>query len=1049
MLMSARHSIGLLEVVLLLTCLRAGAQTFQFKNYGIAEGIHYPFIYSLDQDRNGYLFIGTGEGLYKFDGFHFERFTTKDSLASDFINCSFTDSRGIIWFGHNEGSVSFYNNGKIRSLDLSEISTSRTNAITEDTRNNIWIATQNDGLIKIDQNFQTESFKSDLEGMLIYSVVSVPNGNLLVATDVGLISLFPSKNNESQFELLFVENSPLAVLSLSRFIKGKAYAGTEDEGLFSITSLGDNLVVETISADYDLSTCKMVDVNYDESGNIWLSSLGNGLIHLVPQNDGSFRSINYSEDDQISKNVKTSMIDREGNLWVGSYGDGLSKLINNQFAFYAFEENELARLNLEIHSFYAENKSYWIGTNKGLIECFDRPTNIVRTYNTKHGVPRDSVNGIYADGDHLWIATSRNGIYHKSMADTVFKKMSLSADHLSEMVTAFCGKGKVLYIGTKNGLFEFDAVTKKITRYSNREGLQHNKIRSLYCSKSGDVYVGTEGNGINILKSGQIETVQIGDGNHMYVVRSICEDKLGKIWVGTEGEGILEISSNRQFTTTNGLYSNYCKSMIFDKQNRLWISHTGALSRINLEENSVEVFDEQSGMHYRFNDNASFSDSDDDIWFPGNAGLVRYQSKLDIKNEIEPALNITGVWISDKYYPGNTDIHLPYGVYKLRVEFVGISHRNAEKVSYRYLLEGHDLEWSQNQNDRFAQYNRLEPGTYTFKLIAYNSDGVGGNTVHTIQIIVEKPFWQKAWFIIFCVIIAFLIVRYIVRRRERFLRLNQEYLQKELDARTHEVVLQKELLEEKNNDIMSSIEYARNIQSSLLPSEDKLKGVFRDAFAYIKPKDIVSGDFFWVEEFDDVVLLACADCTGHGVPGAFMSLIGSALLKQVCHIKSIHSPDMVLAALDRELKLFINQNIEGAGIADGMDVAIIEYNKKTKILRIASARRPIVVYSGSERIDVHGDRFPIGGLLNEEKHFTLHQYSLKAGDSFYLFSDGLTDQFGGPKGKKLKKTGVLDMLDRLNQQDMTVQKEVIRSKFEDWMGEQPQIDDVILLGVRA
>jgi serine phosphatase RsbU (regulator of sigma subunit) len=273
-------------------------------------------------------------------------------------------------------------------------------------------------------------------------------------------------------------------------------------------------------------------------------------------------------------------------------------------------------------------------------------------------------------------------------------------------------------------------------------------------------------------------------------------------------------------------------------------------------------------------------------------------------------------------------------------------------------------------------------------------------------------------------------------------------LQAKLEERTKEVVQQKELLEVKNKDITSSIEYAKNIQKAMLPAPDKLNQLFRDAFVYYKPRDIVSGDFYWAERFGNKTILACADCTGHGVPGAFMSLIGSALLKEVCNMKAIHSPEDALHALDKELRAMVNKSDSEFGIADGMDIAIVEFDHDRNLLRCSGARRPVVVYRNGERIELRGDRKSIGGDQEGESGFTVHSIELQHGDSFYMFSDGVSDQFGGEKGKKLKKTGVLRILDNLNGKAMSTQKTIVDEKFSNWMGDHIQVDDIILLGVR-
>ncbi len=279
---------------------------------------------------------------------------------------------------------------------------------------------------------------------------------------------------------------------------------------------------------------------------------------------------------------------------------------------------------------------------------------------------------------------------------------------------------------------------------------------------------------------------------------------------------------------------------------------------------------------------------------------------------------------------------------------------------------------------------------------------------------------------------------------------NQEYLTRELDARTKEVVEQKELLEIKNKDITDSIHYARNIQTAILPHTEVLTSSFADAFVFYEPRDIVSGDFYWIEHIGSRTIIACADCTGHGVPGAFMSLIGSVLLKEIAHNPAFTGPDQILTELHKELFQLLNGKSKEFSLEDGMDITVMEYNSETNKVRFASANRPVLHCSGGVMNEIRGDRKAIGGGGSEFRNesFSLHEIQPHTGDTIYLFSDGITDQFGGTRGKKLKRSGLIDILNPVQSKSMREQLNHVRAKFSEWKGALTQLDDVILIGIR-
>jgi len=255
------------------------------------------------------------------------------------------------------------------------------------------------------------------------------------------------------------------------------------------------------------------------------------------------------------------------------------------------------------------------------------------------------------------------------------------------------------------------------------------------------------------------------------------------------------------------------------------------------------------------------------------------------------------------------------------------------------------------------------------------------------------------------------------------------------------------IIHEKNADILASIDYASKIQEALLPTKENDK-LFKDSFFLLRPKDIVSGDFLWYSEVEDKKIIAVVDCTGHGVPGAFMSMIGNTFLHQIVNEREITNPAEILTELRRNVIRALNQKGDGVNRKDGMDMAICVYNSKAGILEFAGANNPLFVVKDGVAHEIKGDKQPVGYFEGLERPFTNHGISVAKGDCVYLFSDGYADQFGGPKGKKYKYKQLKELLYQNFQKPMSSQKGVLISSFDQWKGPLEQIDDVCIVGFR-
>jgi serine phosphatase RsbU (regulator of sigma subunit) len=291
----------------------------------------------------------------------------------------------------------------------------------------------------------------------------------------------------------------------------------------------------------------------------------------------------------------------------------------------------------------------------------------------------------------------------------------------------------------------------------------------------------------------------------------------------------------------------------------------------------------------------------------------------------------------------------------------------------------------------------------------------------------------------------------------------------EIQAQRDTVVKQKDHIEIIHEEQTSSIRYAQRIQNAMLPSLDMLKEKGLESFLIFHPRNIVSGDFYWVAYQENTLVIAVADCTGHGVPGAFMSMLGIAFLKEIVMKEYITQPDIVLKRLRREVVRSLKQ--EGGNQRDGMDIALCTLNLDTLEMQFAGANNPLYIVKSAighwplavgqgtteansqqptangQLIELKGDKMPIG-IHERMDNFTLHTHTLQKGDCIYLFSDGMADQFGGPAGKKFKYKQLKESLTANGQQPMASQKESIDKLFSEWKGHLEQVDDVTILGIK-
>jgi serine phosphatase RsbU (regulator of sigma subunit)/HAMP domain-containing protein len=288
------------------------------------------------------------------------------------------------------------------------------------------------------------------------------------------------------------------------------------------------------------------------------------------------------------------------------------------------------------------------------------------------------------------------------------------------------------------------------------------------------------------------------------------------------------------------------------------------------------------------------------------------------------------------------------------------------------------------------------------------------------------------------------------------LRENERLLEAKVIERTEEVVRQKEEIETKNQElevlykhVTDSIKYAKRIQEAILPPDSLVKRVLPNSFVLYKPKDIVSGDFYWIDEKDDKTMFAAVDCTGHGVPGAFMSIVGYNILKHSVNNNNFTTPSLILDALNEGVSETLHHGHEESNAKDGMDLSFCTIDYKNMELQYAGAFNPLYIIRDGELMQTKADKFPIGLFLGEQKKkFTNHTFKLKQGDVIYIFSDGYADQFGGPNGKKFMANHFRDLLLDVHKHPIEKQKDLLNKTIEEWRGPLDQVDDILVIGVK-
>ncbi len=1027
------------------------AQIYYFKNFSAASNIPNTYIYAINQQDNGFLWISTGSGLARFDGFSFYPVVFPDSVYTRYSTVIFKDSSGRLWFGCNDGSLFYTENNDL--VKFKELGIQSINQIFENDDECIVIIPQEKSIIKINiKNPENITKYYVPPEITMTSGLSSGDGTLILGTPEGL--LLCSVVNDTVISSGAVEGIEYTkVQSLLRLKNSDIFlAGTEGSGLYIISFNNGKTSIKR--PDNDLIPDNLDIRSVFEAGDrtLWISTFGSGLLNakINPEKSDIESALFFDTSKGLQSNdVKCAFEDFEGNIWAGLYGEGISMLSSQAFWFFA-PGNTPEKNNI---IYIAENDSnYFLGTPSGYYTLNTEKGISGKYFDLRTQLGTDISAYYFENLSNIWVGTKGKGIFKINRYGQA-KEYYYSENSGRNYIRHINSDGGNLWLSTLEGIVVMNKKDgKQIAKFNINDRLPHNSINQIFILNTGEALAATECDRLYkvTLNEGVKPDRRIMSGNIRNKVLCYTQSKNSDIWAGTAGNGIFWFTGDSlyQITTGNKLLSNFCYSILADNNGMIWAGHERGFSRFDPNTGTVKTFPADFAGNVNCNPNAIIEDIKGRVVIGTTEGLMIYDRSKEKNERVVPKTNILSVTINNIIYPLRKEYVLPYGKYSIKINYVGINLGNPQDVYYMTKMDNWDNQWSEEKADREVLYT-LSDGHYRFNLISFSSDELSDNIPVTVDFYIKTPFWRTWWFILFAVTFLTSVIIIFIKQRERAQSRINKYLEDELAVRTSEVVKQKEVIELKNNEITDSINYARRIQASILPDTSKLKEAFSDAFIIFYPRDIVSGDFYWFDRIDDKrFIVVCADSTGHGVPGAFMSMIGATLLQDLISGKKITKPSQILTLLDKQIFSTVNQNVDIGVSNDGMDMVVCEINIPERHVKFASAMRPVIIMMGGESYYIKGNRCSVGGESVTEKYFDDQEYYLGKGDSIYMFSDGFPDQFGGTDGKKMKISRLKSLIESVHHLPMDEQKEIITKFYFDWKGSYEQVDDVLMIGIK-
>ncbi|WP_375561877.1 SpoIIE family protein phosphatase [Bernardetia sp. OM2101] len=956
--------------------------------------------------------------------------------------------------GKDVSSVHKFKNGKFIPLPLTSISS--TTFITEKGLFNVKAKNKID---VYDLNgIKKDSFQIDVEAepLAFYQFNDYSEDEILFLTVFDNLWKynFKTKETSSFFSSEVTQTLKAAQpLNFNILTNGNIAIGTVQKGVFIVDKNGN--IIKNISTAEGLRDNIVMATTQDKQNQLWTALYNginridinaplsvwtkeNGILGSTTQNIVKYQDtyfaatisnvVFFDKNENTWKSVKGTNIenyiagiltlsDQKEHLFIGNV-NGLQEVIKDGKEGWIVKDiiksNQQLRIRGVANHFSSPNKIYaWGLANLGYFN-YDEPSNQLQVIEALEGI-----RVAFGLTQHI-----ENSIWTIAVEKQQPVRLELPSEKMTVMpydtafVTLFNGK-LILAKSNLDSIFSLDKNNQKVydknisnllKSYRNRQiGFQEDSLGSLWIFNLQDFF-------INVLRKTE----------NGYQRDNLLEQSLGKYVI-------------------RGIYSDP------DDKQIVWVSTTEGVLRVNMSKSEVQT-DNQANFstHIR-----QIKIGQDSLIFDGNFFEIK---KLE---------NDSTQYTILANQPKNQVIELDFINNSIAFQVAAPFFIEEKQIQFAYFLEGLDTKWSDWTKLSVKEYNNLREGSYTLHVKAKNYlDQESTETTYQFKVF---PPWHRTTtayvlYVIFGVGIIFGSSRiYTHRLRQQNEQLENlvsertdELYQKnaELSTQNEEIVQQRDQLDvknqhiaEQNKNIVSSINYAKRIQTALLPMEKRIKQEIPEHFIFYKPRDIVSGDFYWIEKVEDKIIIAVADCTGHGVPGAFMSMLGSSGLTDAVFQQNLTAPDLILTHLHNYIFAALKQS--QSDNRDGMDICIAVWDKTKNQIQYAGAMNPIYYVQNEELFIIKADKIPVGGTMAKERIYTPHTINLHVPTTIYLASDGYQDQFGGENNRKFMTKQFRELLLEISHLPIKEQENRIANVFERWKGTTHQIDDVLVMGMKV
>ncbi|MCX6120945.1 MAG: PAS domain-containing protein [Ignavibacteriales bacterium] len=814
------------------------AQMHDIKFKRLYEGLSQSSVSCILQDRKGFMWFGTVGGLNRYDGAEFIVYKNVSndttSLSANWVLDILESSKGNLWIATADG-LNMFDRDKNKFVryvhkkeDKGSLSHNVVNTILEDSRGNLWVGTDQGGLDmfnKKDNNFihyrNDNKDRRSLSSNTVYCLYEDRKGNLWIGTRDGQLNLF-DRNTRSFTQFKF-DNGGASNLNPGRFRKivednqGKFWVGTQDNGLFSIESYSAGHIkyrqyVHDANDVNSLLNNHILSMHLDKTGYLWIGIENGGLeIFNIEKKTLKHYKNDPNDESSISSNSIWSIYqDPIGRIWIGTFDKGLNLIDRyyEKFITYRRQANNRNSLSNENVSKFLEDKhgNLWIATDGGGLNYFNRDKKSFEHFrhneNNKNSLSSDAVLGLYEDKEeNLWVGTWAGGIDVLSKDRKTFKHYntgngSLLSNNVYTMIND--NKGNIL-IATNSGLNVYDPKKKRFFTYihneSDENSLSFNAIIQLYRDSKDQIWIGTEGSGLDLMKKDKLGKVSFAHYRNdptepstlsNNIVESIYEDSYHNIWIGTSNGLNLMNRESGTFTIfrkEDGLPDNAIQGILEDNQGTLWLSTLKGLSRFNFKTKTFRNYDVSDGLQgNEFNGRAAMKSRNGEMFFGGRQGFNIVHSESILENPFVPPVYLTDFKIFNKSMNIGTEgsplkksiaetkeITLSYTQSVFSFDFAALNYTHPEKNQYAYMMEGFDKEWNYIGIKRTATYTNLDPGEYVFRVKASNNDGIWNEKGASLSIRITPPFWRTYWFyvILFAIIACVIFLFYQSRIRAR------------------------------------------------------------------------------------------------------------------------------------------------------------------------------------------------------------------------------------------------------------------------------------------